>query len=130
MTDGQRTTIDVGSASGICALELWDAAAAERVAARLGFALPGPGRAAGDDVLRALRVEPLVWLLDGPGVDAAAIGQALGDDGALTAIGGGLVRVEIVGPQWRALLMADGLFDAEDPAFAPGCVAATLIAHV
>jgi heterotetrameric sarcosine oxidase gamma subunit len=54
----------------------------------------------------------------------------LGDDGALTAIGGGVVRVRLSGAGWRALLMEGGVFDAEDPSFAPGCSAATIIDHV
>jgi len=125
-----RTTIDVGSASAVHALEIWGGDAAGRVAALIGFALPPAGRTAGGGTLRAIRVEPLVWLLDGAALDPAAIEAVLGDDGALTAIGGGLVRVRIAGPDWRALLMADGVFDVEDPGFAPGCAAATIVAHV
>lgn len=130
MTDTSRVTIDVASAAGVHAMEIWGRDAVDRLTARLGFALPPAGRTAGDDGLRAIRVEPATWLLDGANLDPARIAQALGDDGALTAIGGGLVRVRIGGPDWRALLMADGLFDAEDPAFGPLCAAATLIAHV
>jgi heterotetrameric sarcosine oxidase gamma subunit len=130
VTDARRVTIDFASASAVHALEIWGAEAVGRVAALLGFPLPPSGRTAGNDHLRAIRVEPAVWLVDGAGVDPAGLAEALGDDGALTAIGGGLVRVRITGPDWRALLMAEGVFDAEDPAFAPGCAAATIIAHV
>lgn len=130
MTEAARPAIDATSAKNVHALELWGAGAVPRLAALLGFPLPPPSHANGGERLRAIRVEPAVWLLDGPDLDTAAIETALGEDGALTAIGGGLVRVRIVGPGWRALLMADGLFDAEDPAFAPGCAAATIMAHV
>lgn len=130
MNDPAGVTIDVARAATVHALEIWGAEAIGRVAASLGFALPTRGRTAGDDSVRAIRVEPAVWLLDGPALNPAAIAETLGDEGALTAIGGGLVRVRMIGPDWRALLMADGVFDAEDPAFAPGCAAATIIAHV
>ena len=123
-------TIDVAAAQGVHALELWDREASGRLAAVLGLTLPPPGRSAGDASLTAMRVEPAVWLLDGPALVPDAIEAALGDGGALTAIGGGLVRVRLSGPGWRGLLMADGMFDAEDPAFGPGSVVATIIAHV
>ena len=128
MTDA--VTITVAPAGPVHALELWDRAALAPLAALLGFALPPAGRTAGTAALRAIRAEPAVWLLDCPALDLAAITAALGDHGALTPVGGGLVRIALSGPGWRAALMADGLFDAEDPAFGPGCTAATLIAHV
>ena len=117
-------------AGPVHALELWDAAALAPLAALLGFALPPPGQTAGGPPLRAIRTEPAVWLLDGARLDPAAIAVAVGDYGALTPVGGGLLRIRLTGPGWRAALMANGLFDAEDPAFVPGCTAATLIAHV
>lgn len=128
--DTARVTIDVASARTVHAMELWGAAAMERIARQLGFPLPPRARAAGSGALRAIRVEPAVWLLDGVDLDSAAIETVLGEDGALTAIGGGLVRVRLTGPGWRALLMANAVFDAEDPVFAEGCVAATIIDHV
>jgi heterotetrameric sarcosine oxidase gamma subunit len=54
----------------------------------------------------------------------------LADDGALTAIGGSIVRVQLSGKGWRTLLMEGGVFDAENPNFASGCSAATIIDHV
>jgi heterotetrameric sarcosine oxidase gamma subunit len=72
----------------------------------------------------------MAWLLDGPRLDPVVITETLGEGGAITAIGGGLVRVRITGPAWRALLMTDGVFDAEDPAFSAGRAAATIIARV
>lgn len=129
VTVTDRVAIHTAPAGPIHALDLWDAAGPERAAAALGFALPAPGRSAGDGQLRALRLKPAVWWLDGP-LDPAALEQALAGTGAVTAIGGGLVRVRLEGAGWRALLMRDAVFDAEDPAFGPGCCAATLIAHV
>lgn len=123
----ELTTCDAGD---VLALELWDAAGAGPVAAVLGFALPAAGCSAGDDVCRAMRFEPNVWLVEGSGVDARALAAAVAGHGALTAIGGGLVRVTLRGAAWRALLMHDGVFDAEDVGFAPGRTAATVIAHV
>ena len=122
MTD--VTITELGRAS-LHLLELWGdpAPAAVRIGKVLGHALPAAGRAEG----AVLRSGPATWLVEG---DPTALAAALGDDGALTAVGGGLVRVRLSGPAWRSLLMEGGLFDAESPAFAPGCVATTLIEHV
>jgi heterotetrameric sarcosine oxidase gamma subunit len=54
----------------------------------------------------------------------------LGENGSLTHIGGGIVRVRLSGEGWRTLLMEGGMFDAESPTFAPGSSAATIIDHV
>jgi heterotetrameric sarcosine oxidase gamma subunit len=130
VSDASHVTIDAASAAHVHVVEIWDADAAARLAGSLGFPLPPPGRTAGDERLRAIRVEPMAWLLDGPQLVPVAIAETLGEGGAITAIGGGLVRVRITGPAWRALLMTDGVFDAEDPTFSAGCAAATVIAHV
>lgn len=124
------TEVTLDEAGPIHALELWDAAGGDAIAAALGHALPAAGRSAGIEGRRVLRQQPLVWLLDGAGFDPAAIALALGPHGALTAIGGGLMRARLSGPGWRAVLMHDGVFDAEQAAFGPGCTAATIIAHV
>lgn len=79
---------------------------------------------AGEPPTGALRVEPRRWWLLGP------TGYDPGDDGAVAQIGGGLVRATLRGPGWRSLLMVAGVFDAEDPGFGPGAVAATVIHHV
>jgi heterotetrameric sarcosine oxidase gamma subunit len=68
-----------------------------------------------------------VWLVEG---DVSALSAILADDGAVTAIGGGIVRIRLSGPSWRTLLMEGGVFDAEDPALSAGCSAATIIDHV
>jgi heterotetrameric sarcosine oxidase gamma subunit len=85
------------------------------------------GCSAGNETLRLIRYEPTVWLVEG---DASALPAILGKDGALTSIGGGVVRIRLSGPGWRELLMEGGVFDAENPAFAPTCSAATIIDHV
>lgn len=126
MTD---VAIAILPAKPLHAFEIWSAPA--KVAARFematGFALPPMGRSAGSDALSLIRYEPTVWLVEG---DAAALPAILCDDGALTAIGGGVTRVRLSGPRWRALLMEGGVFDAENPVFGPGCSAATIIDHV
>jgi heterotetrameric sarcosine oxidase gamma subunit len=121
-------TITILPAAPLHVSEIWSApaAVAARFAAKTGFALPPMGRSAGNETLRLIRYEPTVWLVEG---DATALPAILGDDGALTAIGGGLVRVRLSGPGWRTLLMEGGVFDAENPAFATGCSAATIIDH-
>jgi heterotetrameric sarcosine oxidase gamma subunit len=121
--------ITVHPASPLHIFEIWSApaAVAARFEAATGFALPPTGRSAGNDVLRLLRYEPTVWLVEG---DATALQAILGEDCALTAIGGGLVRVRLSGRGWRPLLMESGVFDAENPAFSVGCSAVTIIHHV
>ena len=111
------------------AFEIWSnaKAVAKRFKAATGFALPKLGQAAGTNDLHLIRYEPTVWLVEG---DVTLLAPMLGDDGALTAIGGGIIRVALAGPGWRRLLMEGGVFDAESPAFAPGCSAATIIDHV
>jgi heterotetrameric sarcosine oxidase gamma subunit len=132
--NAQMLTITPLPAAPLHALEVWSnaLAVANRFAAATGFALPPMGRAGGTDALRLIRYEPTVWLVEG---DASALPailgpEILGDDGAITAIGGGIVRVRLSGKGWRTLLMEGGVFDAENPAFAPGCSAATIIDHI
>ena len=126
MTD---VTIATLPAAPLHALEIWSnpAAVAERFKAATGFALPTMGRSGGSDTLRLIRYEPTVWLVEG---DASALSSILANDGALTAIGGGIVRVRLSGKGWRTLLMEGGVFDAESPDFTTGCSAATIIDHV
>ena len=126
MTDVTITTLP---AAPLHALEIWSnpAAVAERFKAATGFTLPVMGRSGGSDALRLIRYEPTVWLVEG---DASALSNILANDGALTAIGGGIVRVRLSGKGWRTLLMEGGVFDAESPSFATGCSAATIIDHV
>jgi heterotetrameric sarcosine oxidase gamma subunit len=122
-------TIATLPAAPLHALEIWSnaSAVAKRFKAATGFALPATGRSAGSDALRLIRYEPTVWLVEG---DIGELPTTLGEDGTLTAIGGGIVRVQLSGKGWRTLLMEGGVFDAENPAVAPGCSAATIIDHV
>jgi heterotetrameric sarcosine oxidase gamma subunit len=122
-------TITPLPAAPLHVLEIWSepGAVAARFAAAKGFALPAMNRAAGADGLTLMRFEPTVWLVEG---DGAGLDAILGEDGALTAIGGGIQRVRLSGAGWRTLLMEGGVFDAECAAFAPGHCAATIIDHV
>jgi heterotetrameric sarcosine oxidase gamma subunit len=124
-----EVTITLLPAAPLYALEIWSHAqeVAKRVEAALGFTLPVMGRSAGSANLCLIRFEPTVWLVEG---DVSALPPLLGEDGALTAVGGGIVRVRLSGPRWRALLMESGVFDAESPSFTSGCSAATIIDHV
>jgi heterotetrameric sarcosine oxidase gamma subunit len=126
MTD---LTITPLPAAPLHALEIWSHAPAvvNRFEAATGFALPPMGRSGGTNALRLIRYEPTVWLVDG---DASALSAILGEDGSLTPIGGGIVRVRLSGKGWRTLLMEGGVFDAESLDFALGCSAATIIDHV
>lgn len=122
-------TITLLPAAPLHALEIWGQAraVAERFEATMGFPLPRLGTSGGTDALRLIRYEPTVWLVEG---DTTALPAVLGEDGAITAIGGGIVRVRLSGADWRTLLMEGGVFDAESPAFATGASAATIIDHV
>ncbi|WP_295498227.1 hypothetical protein [Sphingorhabdus sp. EL138] len=124
-----KVTITTLPAAPLHVFEIWGNAAsvAKRFKAAMGFALPATGRSGGSDALRLIRFEPTVWLVEG---DASALSAILADDGAVTAIGGGIVRIRLSGPGWWTLLMEGGVFDAEDPAFSVGCSAATIIDHV
>ena len=126
MTD---VTITALPAVTLHAFEIWSnpGAVAERFAAIKGMALPVMGRSAGSDTLRLIRYEPTVWLVEG---EPVGLSEVLADDGAVTAIGGGILRVRLSGNAWRTLLMEGGVLDAENPAFVPGCSAATIIEHV
>jgi heterotetrameric sarcosine oxidase gamma subunit len=121
--------ITILPAAPLHALEIWSnaAAVAARFTAAAGFALPAMGRSGGSNALRLIRYEPTVWLVEG---DASGLAAIHAEDGALTAIGGGIIRVRLSGSEWRMLLMEGGVFDAESPSFAPGCSAATIIDHV
>jgi heterotetrameric sarcosine oxidase gamma subunit len=124
-----EVTITTLPAAPLHVFEIWGNAAsvAKRFKVAMGFALPATGRSGGSDALRLIRYEPTVWLVEG---DASPLSAILSDDGAVTAIGGGIVRLRLSGPGWRTLLMEGGVFDAEDPAFSAGCSAATIIDHV
>lgn len=115
--------------SPLFALEIWSDAqtVAKRIEKAFGFSLPRMGQSAGNDVLRLIRFEPTVWLVEG---DVSTLAETIGTDAALTAIGGGILRIRLSGPGWRSLLMEGSVFDAESPEFCPGCSAATLIDHV
>ncbi len=122
-------TITPLPAAPLYALEIWTnpAAVANRFKAATGFALPPMGRSAGNGAFCLIRYEPSVWLIEG---DASALPALLKDDGTITAIGGGIVRLRLSGNGWRTLLMEGGMFDAETPDFAPACSAATIIDNV
>lgn len=127
MTD--PTSITALPAAPLHALEIWSnpAAVATRVHKALGFALPVANRSAANAAITLMRFEPTVWLAEG---DVSVLADTLGDDGALTAIGGGIVRFRIAGPGWRELLLEGGVFDTGAAAFPVGATAATIIDHV
>lgn len=108
-----RVTLAMAPAGDVVALDLWDRG------------LP-PNPPTG----RILRIEPQRWWLIDTAPHTPAIAANIADRGALSPIGGGLVRATFTGPGWRALLSVSGWFDSENPAFGPGQVAATTIHHV
>lgn len=129
VTVTEPTSITALPAAPLHALEIWSnpQAVAARIQKALGFALPAMNRSAGNAAITMLRYEPTVWLVEG---DVAVLADTLGDDGALTAIGGGIVRMRLAGPHWRELLLEGGFFDTSAAAFPAGATAATVIDHV
>lgn len=125
----EPTSITMLPAAPLHALEIWGnpAKVAKRIEKGLGFVLPAMGRSARNAATTLLRYEPTVWLVEG---DTSVLADTLGDDGALTAIGGGIVRCRLAGPHWRELLMEGGVFDTSASAFPVGATAATVIDHV
>ncbi len=124
-----KVAVTVLAEAPLHALEIWSApaAVAGRFKAETGFSLPPMGRSGRNDTVRLIRVEPTVWFVEG---DVGRLPAILGDDGAVTEIGGGIVRVCLSGPGWRRLLMESGVFDAETTEFGAGHAASTIIDHV
>lgn len=123
------TSITALPAAPLHVLEIWSnpLAVATRVNKALGFALPAKNRGSGNGAITLMRFEPTVWLAEG---DVSVLADTLGDDGALTAIGGGIVRFRITGPGWRQLLLEGGVLDTSAGALPVGATAATIIDHV
>jgi heterotetrameric sarcosine oxidase gamma subunit len=106
-------------------IEVWgDLAAVEQ---RLGASLPKAGRSTTLNGARVMWWEPKVWLVRSASADLA---QVLAEDGATIDVAGAFTRLRITGAAWRELLMIGGVFDAESPAFAPDCIAGTVIHHL
>ena len=125
----EPTTITALPAAPLHTMEIWgnSKAVAARAEQALGFALPPMGQSAGNSALTLMRFEPTVWVAEG---DVSALTEVLGDDGAITAIGGGIVRFRLAGPGWRELIMEGGVFDSRAASFGTGATAATIIDHV
>jgi heterotetrameric sarcosine oxidase gamma subunit len=117
-------------------IELWGDATpvSARFQAAFGAPLPGASRAISIDTLRVIWREPGAWMIRGPLADREALlarlSQIVDADGAVTDISGAASRCRLLGPDWRILLTHGGVFDAEDPAFAAGCVAGTVVEHM
>ncbi len=134
VTDAPR--FQAAPAEALLRLELWanTAAVSARFAAVFGIALPGPSQAASAGAIRAIWREPGAWMIRAPLAErddtVTRLVTVAGRDGAVTDISGAAVRCALRGRDWRILLTYGGVFDAEAPAFGPGCVAGTLIEHM
>ncbi|WP_010187725.1 sarcosine oxidase subunit gamma [Sphingomonas sp. PAMC 26605] len=106
-------TVSFAPAADVLALDLWDS-----------------GVPPADSALRLLHAEPRRWWVIGAGDAAEALAAAVGERGALTPIGGGLVRATLAGPGWRWLLSVSGWLDTADPAFGKGLLVGSVIHHV
>jgi len=95
--------------------------------------LPPPGKAIETPAGRLIWIEPRAFLLRTELADldraVASLEAMAGEHGAVFDITGGLACFRLTGPGWRELLTIGGVFNVEDPAFAPGCVAATILNH-
>ena len=134
VTDAPRFQLEPRQA--LLRLELWGevGVVSARFAAVFGTTLPAASRSVSTGDLRIIWREPKAWMIAAPMADLQDVSAKLidiaGDDGAVTDISGAAVRCTLHGPDWRALLTHGGVFDAEDPAFAPGCVAGTVVEHI
>ncbi len=134
VTDAPR--FKAAPAEPLLRLELWGGLAetSARFTTAFGAVLPGAGQAITVSGLRVIWREPGAWMIR---VETGERGATLdrlmkiaGADGAVTDISGAATRCVLTGGDWRVLLTHGGVFDAEDPAFAPGCVAGTVIEHM
>ena len=121
--------------SRLIRFEIWSdfEATQARLAKVLGGPLPGICKSADLGAARLIWVEQHTWLIRTSPADAdlmlSTVTAALGQDGSASDMSGALRRLRITGPGWRTLLTIGGVFDAENPDFAPGCMAGTIIAH-
>ena len=117
-------------------LELWSDSkpVSRRFAKAFGAALPEPARAVTAGSLRVIWREPGAWMIRAPTAERDELQRLLidiaGSAGAVTDISGAAVRCALHGRDWRLLLTSGGVFDAEAPAFKPGCVAGTVVEHI
>ena len=138
MTDAllkSAVTVARAEPSRLIRIEIWSehTATQARLAKALGTDLPGVCRSGDGAACRLIWVEQDTWLArttpeQGDAL-LATLTAALGEDGSAADMSGALVRLRITGPGWRELLTIGAVFDVENPAFAPGCMAGTLIAH-
>ena len=117
-------------------LELWGdvAPVSQSFKVAVGVDLPAANRAVSAGDMRVSWREPKAWMIAAPlvcGPDLLAkLTDIAGPDGAVTDISGAAVRCALIGPEWRVLLTHGGIFDAEDPAFASGSIAGTVVEHI
>jgi len=117
-------------------LELWGALAAvsARFKAAFGVELPSASAAVSAGDLRVIWREPAAFMIAAPFTASqdlvARLTEVAANDGAVTDISGAAACCTLTGPDWRILLTHGGVFDAENPAFAPGCVAGTVVEHI
>lgn len=128
-------TLQTPEPSRLLRIEIWSGhkAAEARLAKALGGSLPGVCKSADLGAARLIWVEQNSWLVRTSPADGdktlAILTAALGKDGSATDMSGALRRLRIIGPGWRTLLTIGAVFDVENPAFGPGSMAGTLIAH-
>lgn len=128
-------SLEASEPSRLIRFEIWSGheATQARLAKVMGGALPGVCKSGDLGTARVIWIEQNTWLArttpgDGD-LTLRTLTAALGQDGSATDMSGALRRLRITGPSWRTLLTIGGVFDAENPAFAPGCMAGTIIAH-
>lgn len=82
------------------------------------------------DGFTVIQVEPKKWWVIADDMKAPELEKTVADNGAITPIGGGLLRASLKGERWREALMVGGWFDAENAEFSCGATAATLLHHI
>jgi heterotetrameric sarcosine oxidase gamma subunit len=129
-------SLTLAEAETLIQIETWGdiAAISARIEAALKLVLPSPCHSTGDGDHRLMWWEPQTWLLRAPGEARqgllAQLQALLGGDGAAADLSGAFQRIRLAGPKVRDLLMIGAVFDAKSPAFAPGCIAGTVLHHL
>jgi heterotetrameric sarcosine oxidase gamma subunit len=129
-------SLTLAEAETLIQIETWGdvASVSARIEAMLKLPLPAPCRSTGDGDHRLMWWEPQTWLLRAPGEARQGLRtqlQALlGEDGAETDLSGAFQRIRLEGGKVRDLLMIGAVSDAESSAFAPGCIAGTVLHHL
>lgn len=107
-----------------------EAALVQALREHAGLVPPEPGRWVGDDRLALLWCAPGQFLAVGDAAAVQGVAEALGDVALLIDLTGARVVVRVSGREVRDVLGRLVPLDLHPRAMRPGCVAATVAAHI